>query len=187
MAQYYKVVSQNASPLSLADAKLYLKITSSADDALIQSIIDACTEWGEAYTGRDFRVKTYQMLADYFFNSICIIKDPVASITSIQHLVGGVLTAVDPSVYYLKIYQAGADILLNDGKEWPTDTDAREQAIQIDFSTAGYYRQAEILQCLKRHVAYMYFNRGDCSDCGKAAENDGVIFLYNSFRIPRIC
>ena len=41
----YQLASQVASPVDLATMKSYLKITATADDTLIQSMIDAATDF----------------------------------------------------------------------------------------------------------------------------------------------
>jgi len=98
----YRQVSAESSPVSLAVMKGYLKITTTADDVLIQSMIDAATEWGEKYTGRDFRAITWDLLLDRFTDRIELRRDPVASIASVKHLVTGPLVTVPTATYYLK-------------------------------------------------------------------------------------
>ena len=182
----YDLVSAVASPVSLAAMKGYLKITSTADDALIQSMIDAATEWGEKYTGRDFRAITWDLLLDCFTDRISLRRDPVDSITTVKHLVSGSQVTVPSTVYYLKKLTQSSEILLNEDQEWPTDTDNREQAIEIQFVTKGYRCQNEIINAIERTVAFWYRNRGDCADVKRAVEGAGVTIIYNQFRISRV-
>jgi len=182
----YQRVSVAASPVSLADMKSYLKITTTADDALIQAMIDAATEWGEKYTGRDFRAITWDLLLDCFTDRIELRRDPVASVTTVKHLVDAVLVTVPAATYYLKKLTQSSEILLNEDQEWPTDTDNREQAIEIRFVTEGFQCQESIIEAIKRHVAFWYRNRGDCADCKGSAEGAGVTIIYDQFRISRV-
>lgn len=182
----YRQVSALASPVSLAVMKGYLKITATADDTLIQSMINAATEFGEKYTGRDFRAVTWGLLLDRFTNRIELRRDPVASITSVKHLVSGSLFTVPTDTYYLKKLVQCSEILLNENKDWPTDTDNREQAIEIQFVTEGYRCQESIIDAIERHVAFWYRNRGDCPDVKGSAERAGVTIIYNQFRISRV-
>lgn len=186
MSDLYLELTADASPLSLADAKAYMRISSSADDALIQSMIDACTEYGENYTGRSFRNKTFKLLTDCLLDRIVINRSPVDSITSVKYLLDNVLTAVDASVYYLKKGVLSSEILLHFDKEWPNDVDAREQAIEIEFSVIAYHAQALIAEALKHCVSFMYFNRGDCCTCEQASSGSGADRIYGQFRIQRI-
>lgn len=185
-ATIYQQVSVAASPVSLAVMKSYLKITTTTDDTLIQSMIDAATKWGEKYTGRDFRAITWDLLLDEFTDRIELRRDPVASVTTVKHLVSGSLVTVDSSVFYLKKLVQSSEILLNEDKEWPTNTDDREQAIEIRFVTEGYFCQDSIIDAIERHVAFWYRNRGDCPDAKSSAESAGVTIIYDQFRISRV-
>lgn len=185
-AKVYKRVSAEASPVNLATMKSYLKITSTADDTLIQSMIDAATEWGEKYTGRDFRAITWDLLLDRFTDRIELRRDPVASVTTVERLVSGALVTVASTVFYLKKLVQSSEILLNEDQEWPTDADNREQVVEIRFVTEGYQCQESIIEAIKRHVAFWYRNRGDCADCKGSAEGSGVTIIYNQFRISRV-
>lgn len=185
MSKLYEELSAAASPVSIADMKTYLKITSSADDTLIQALIDSYTEWGENYTGRDFRVKDWKLSIDVFPARMVLDRNPVESITSIKHLVSESLATVATSVYYLKKLTQCAEILLQEDQSWPTDTDDREQAIEIEFATEAYYKIDQIIDAIKRHVLFAYENRGDC-DTREAGVKSGAALIYDQFRISRI-
>lgn len=187
-AKVYKRVSVAASPVSLATMRSYLKIPASqtADDTLIQSMIDAATEWGEKYTGRDFRAITWDLLLDVFTDRIELRRDPVASITSVERLVSGTLTPVASTVFYLKKLVQSSEILLNEDQEWPTDADNREQVIEIQFVTEGFQCQDSIIDAIERMVAFWYRNRGDCPDASDAARRTGVTIILDQFRISRV-
>jgi len=182
----YKRVSLVASPVSLSAMKSYLKITTTADDLLIQAMIDTATEWGENYTGRDFRAITWDLLLDKFTDRIELRRDPVDSITTVKHLVSGSLVTVPSATYYLKKLAQSSEILLNENKEWPIDTDNREQVIEIRFITEGYQNQESIINAIKRTVAFWYRNRGDCPDVKAAINGAGVTIILDQFRISRV-
>jgi len=182
----YKRVSVTPSPVDLATMKSYLKITTTTDDTLIQSMIDAATEWGEKYTGRDFRAITWDLLLDKFTDRIELRRDPVASITSVERLVSGSLVAVASTVFYLKKLVQSSEILLNEDQEWPTDADNREQVVQIQFVTEGFQCQDSIIDAIERIVAFWYRNRGDCRDSREAARQTGATIILDQFRISRV-
>jgi uncharacterized phiE125 gp8 family phage protein len=195
MSDFYDLVSQDSAPVSLADMRNYLKIPASVttDDALITALIDAATEYGEKYTGRSFRVQTFNLLLDEFSSRICLRRSPVDAITHVKHLVSDVQVTVATTVYYLKIRQQWSEILLADGEEWPDDTDEREQAIEIQFTTTKYAKADSLIDAaIMRHVAYIYMNRGECEDCSganniyDAGAKSGANALYNTFRISRV-
>ena len=182
----YERVTVDDSPVSLAVMKSYLKITTTSDDALIQSMIDASTEQGEKYTGRDFRPITWDLLLDEFTNRIALMRDPVATITTVERLVSDVFVAVASTVFYLKKLVQSSEILLNEDQEWPDDADNREQVVKIRFVTEGYRCQESIIEAIQIMVAFWYRNRGDCSSCKEAATRTGATVIFDQFRISRV-
>jgi len=55
-----------AEPVSLADAKSFLRIGTSEDDSLIAGLVQAAREYGEALTGRALAKRTFCMVLDSF-------------------------------------------------------------------------------------------------------------------------
>lgn len=182
----YKFVSAAAAPVTVSEMKSFLRVSTTADDVLIGLMIDAATQWGESYTGRSFRAVTWQLLLDEFCDRIEIRRDPVDTITHVKHLVDDVQVTVASSVYYLKSLTQTSEILLVENQAWPTDTDSREQAIEIEFVTNSYYKADLIVAAIKQHVAHWYRNRGDCFDAAHAARDSGAMMIYNQFRIERV-
>lgn len=186
MAEFYDFVSATAPPVTTADMKSFLKISTSTDDVLIYAMLEAATEWGESYTRRSFRAVTWNLLLDEFADRICLRRDPVASVTHVKHLVDGAQVTVTASDYYLKKLTQHSEILLEENKTWPIDTDNREQAIEIQFVTESYYKADLIAAALKMHVAHWYRNRGDCADAAQAARDSGAAMIYDQFRVDRV-
>jgi len=191
----YQLQSSSASPVTLAEAKAHLRVSSTADDTLIQSIIDACTEWGESYTRRSFRAQVWKLLLDMFTARIELRKQVVNAITSITHLVADTPVTVASTVYYLKQTPQGAEILLAYGQDWPTDTDYRDQAITVNFTTTAWTKHANLIQeALLKHIAAMYANRGDCVEGTSSvtmlatdyAKTSGAATLYDMMRVARV-
>jgi len=186
VSQFYELTAPAVSPLSVADAKTYLKVTTTADDTLITSLVDVVTQYGEKYTGREFRANAWKLTIDDFADRIEICKNPVASITSIKYTVSGVLTDILSSVYYLKKTTQAALILLKENQSWPEDLDDIEAGIEIVFVTAAYsLASSQISHALKRHLSYLYMNRGDC-DIKDAGKKSGAHDIYDQFRISRV-
>jgi len=195
--------------------KTFLKkgTLNAAEDALLQTLIDSATEFGEKYTGREFRVNQWKLLLDSFSDAgnsserfsmqhnhittgsfhhafeterIELKRDPVDVVDSVTHLVDELPVTVTSTDYYLKKLTQSSEILLFDDKDWPTDTDDREQAIEITFTTKAYRCINEIITAIKLHVTNLYSNRGDCSDMKDSARSSGSAFIYDQFRISRV-
>lgn len=187
MTAVYTLLVKAVSPVSLPDMKTFLKVFVAADDTVIQGILDTATDWGESYTGRDFRANSWELLLDEFTDPIILNRNPVDSITSVEHLVSAAYVAVTATDYYLKKLVQSSEILLVVGKSWPTNTDDREQAIKVEFLTEfGLVYQDRAIDAIKRHVSFMYSNRSDCPDITEAAFEAGSAPIYDQFRIARI-
>lgn len=189
MTEVYVLQSGKKSPLSLGVLRQWIKAISTCDDDLLLLMIEASTTWAEKYTGRDLRQKTWKLLLDCFPDGddpIVIRRDPVVSITSINHLVSDVLTLVPSTVYYLVKRQQTSEIRLLPSQSWPTNTDDRDQGIEIIFVTQGFFCEEEIILGLIRLISFWYANRGDCNDAGAAAVSSGAVEIFNQFRISRV-
>ena len=127
MSQFYERTKKANTPVKLADVRSYLKLPAAAgpDDALLETLIDSATDFAEKYTSRDLRKNRWKVFLDAFQDRICLRRDPINSITSVQRLVSGTLTTVAASTYYLKSNQQFSEVLLENGQTWPTDVDEK--------------------------------------------------------------
>jgi hypothetical protein len=57
-------------PVTLAEAKLHLRIDNTDDDALIGNLITAATRWAEDYTDRTFCTTQWTMRLDSFYGPV---------------------------------------------------------------------------------------------------------------------
>jgi len=177
-------------PLTVNYVKDYLRISSADDDVLIGDLITTARNFGEQYTGRDFINKTYVCYLNSFpfaYAEIEIRKSKLTSITSIQYYKDDVLTTIDSSIYYFTDNNEYSSILVKDDQSWATDADNRKQAVKITF-VSGYGATANdvpqgIKTAMLAHIANMYENRGDCSDCDIAFKNSKAGSLYSSYRL----
>ena len=161
-------------PVSLCDAREYLKVADTSQDGLISQLIAAATLYGEKLTRRDFIQKQYSTFREPcdFLNLECIElrRSQLALIDRFEYRKDGVLTPVDPLIFYTTKEADFSRICLVDGEFWPSDVDDRFQAIEIDF-TAGFSGEsdgipADIKTAIMAHVAMLYENRGDCGSGG---------------------
>lgn len=185
----YKLTETGNNPISLKDAKGYLKIDDTADDTVIRLLLTAVIEYAEQLTGRDYRTNTWKLFLDNFEDRICLRKSPVDAITLVQYTLAGTLTTIVNTVYVLKIGHQFSEVLLQDEQEWPTDGDdvetTNEHTIEITFTTEIPRHISEAKLAMLQHLAFFYQNRGDC-DVRTAAEQSGADKLYDHFRIERI-
>lgn len=74
-----RVTQPTVEPVSLADAKLHLRIDTTAEDSLIVALIGAAREWCEAYSRRTFVHTQWRMSLDGFSADIRLPRPPVAT------------------------------------------------------------------------------------------------------------
>lgn len=181
----YTLNDNGTLPITLKQAKAYLKVDNDADNAVIQDMIAAVVQYAERYSGRDMREKTWQLVVDCFEDRILLRKSETASITSVKYTVDGSLSTIADSVYYLKAGHQFSEILLQEDQKWPDDLDKVEAGIQIIFvtQTPRYIEQYKVGAF--EHLAFLYANRGDC-DVNVAALKSGATEKYDQGRIQRI-
>jgi uncharacterized phiE125 gp8 family phage protein len=180
----YELKTPGVMPVTLAEAKAHMKVTSDEDDDLITALIEAVTQWAEAYTGRDSRENVWTLTIDEFEDRIELRRSPVASITSVKYIVSGSPVTISSSVYYLKKGHQWSEILLQEDQTWPTDLDEIEAGIEIEFKTEAPRHLGRMKAGMLQHIALLYENRGDCD--ADTAKSSGATLLYDQFRIARI-
>jgi len=89
-----KIVAESATePVSLADAKNYIKVDFTDDDTLITSMIDMAIIWCENYLSRDIVSKTRKYYMDKTNGLFDLPFSPVTSISSVK--INGVAATYD--------------------------------------------------------------------------------------------
>ena len=170
ITDYYEVtVDPINDPISLSEAKDWLRVRSTADDALISALITTATIAGEKFTNRLFLSRT---IAGYFsgleasqFESVPFVtlrRAPLGAVSSVEIYSGGAYVAFTD--YSVKNTQTFPRILFNNGiYDAAPDSDAT-YPLRITF-TAGYGTSADVPEpiktALKAHLAFLYENRGD--------------------------
>jgi hypothetical protein len=177
-----------AEPVTLAEAKAWLRITDSVEDTIIGNIITTATEQAEQYTRRAFINRTLKLTLDRFplasgqpwwdgvremaiseltrqGDYIDLPFPPLVSITSVTTFSRADASSVMPSSDY-RADTAGARICLSDTAGWPTNL--RDQAAIEIVYVAGYGASASnvpmtIRQGILAQVAELYHSR----DCGE--------------------
>ena len=187
MSTRYNLLDAALSPVDLKEMKSYLKMSNiNIDDSLIKTLISSATASGEQYTGRDFRVNSYELLLDSISEREEISSALVDSIVKIQYKLSGTFTDIDSTIYYLKNLQQHSEVILAVDKSWPTDGDDIEHGFRIEFKTKAWESIDQAKLAIYKHVAHLYLNRGDCKDGSTPMKDSGAEDIYDQFIIPRI-
>jgi hypothetical protein len=206
-------ITEGTALITLSDMKTYLKISTTADDALITAMIEAATIHAEAFCGRDLRDNVYEFLTTDF-GEISVIDFPyrispfnfapisdttfhirratVETIDSIEYSVGDSFSTIATSVYYASRRLVKTFLLLKDGQAWPTDADEIEDNVKVTYTTRIPDNVELAIAGIQRHVALMYEDRGDCEPANagalgnRTASQSGAEAMYQSLQVPAL-
>ncbi|MFN7038686.1 MAG: head-tail connector protein [Alphaproteobacteria bacterium] len=159
-------------PITLEEAKLYLRVSNNKEDSLIISLIKATRNLAENYLKVSFLTQEWQAYCiDFVSGNILLPKGPIQSIESIFTFQNnGKKSLIAPEIYDLNKLD---DTLYF---KFPIIN----QALYINYTT-GCKKISDISegikQALKEHIAYIYDGRGNLSSIPSHVKE-----IYNSFR-----
>lgn len=198
-----------AEPLTLAEAKLHLRITQDHEDALVSELITQARQMCENYTGLALITRSYSLYIDSWPGSsanvwwdgiregasvhddasvLVLPKPPLLSVTKINtYDDNNVATEFSAVNYYVDTMGRPGRIVLKQGVNAPQGSRIAN-SIEIQFK-AGYGATAQsvpalIRQALRLVIAHLYENRGD--DTSHALIESGAEGLLQPFRRPRL-
>lgn len=122
------VTAPQMEPLTLTEAKLYLRVDQSTEDNLISGMVVAARQWVETYTRRALVTQTWDFRYESFMDTrqpLILPKAPLQSVTSITYLdedgVSQTLASSNYSVRTLSGATAGRGYIeLNDDVSLPS-------------------------------------------------------------------
>ncbi len=132
------IVTDSATePVTLDEAKDYLRVDSSDEDTLIQALIKTAREWVEAYTGLALITQTWDAFWDGWCDPFIVPYSPLVSVTTLKYTDGnGTQQTLANTVYSVDTDATPGKVWLAYNQTWPT---AREipNTIEMRF-LAGY-------------------------------------------------
>ncbi|MDE3061212.1 MAG: head-tail connector protein [Pseudomonadota bacterium] len=174
-----RVSAPASEPVTLTEAKTYLRVDDTNSDDLITDLIVAARMVAESWLRRSLITQSWQLAYDYGIpDCVWLPMGPVNSITSVV-LVNRDTTTVtlDPSAYWLS---AAQNTLM---------FDSMQIAFQIQITyAAGYGSSATdvpkpVKQGILSHIGAMFDSRGED---GTAALPEQAVALYLPFREVRL-
>lgn len=161
------ITGPSVEPISLAEAKLFLRVTGSDEDALITRLITLAREKAEALTNRAFITQTWEETFCSFYAQCGYLelqKPPVQAVASVKYYdANGVLQTLATSIYEVDDYATPCRICLAYGQSWPGIRIQKTNPIIVRF-TCGYGDTADTVPEQLRHwmevrIAEAYQNR----------------------------
>ena len=183
----YKLKTAPASePVSLAEAKTHLRVDSSAEDDLINSLISAARQWAEKYTNRSFITQTWELYLDDLYECIELQYGAVQSVTSVKYYdTDNSLQTLSSDNYDTDLISLPARITRAYNVTYP-NTYNRTNAVIIEF-TAGYGDASDVPDSIKSAilllVGHLYENRENVVWGQVKSLPQGTEFLLNPYRV----
>lgn len=149
-------------PLTLAEAKDFLRVTGTQQDALISALISAARAAIEAHTRTRLITQTVRLTAHDFCRWLSLPVWPIQSVDTMRYTASdGTDTLLDPATYQVVEGQPKA-LMAAYGLQWPTTRD-EANAVRIDL-TLGYGDSAadvpeDIINALRFLVASYHEHR----------------------------
>ena len=174
-----RTVAPAVEPVTLTEAKLYLRVDNTNEDTLITDLITAARMVAESWLRRSLITQTWQLAFDLGIpSSIWLPMGPVISLVSVIVVnQDGTTTIPDSSTYWLNAAQNA--LVMN--------TILTGFKVQITY-TAGYGADENTLprpikQGILAHIASMYDSRGESGDSILPEQTVGLYAPYREVRL----
>ena len=150
------ITAASALAVSLAEAKLHLRVDAADEDALITTFITVATEMAEQQTGRAIMPQTWELTLDAFPEAFELTRAPVTSITSLTYYdTSGVQQTLSNSLYSLDNADefGSAYVVPVYAGSWPESRD-QINAVTLRY-VAGYTNAAAVPLPIKAWIQLM--------------------------------
>jgi len=197
-------------PVSLSEAKTYLRISDADDDAFITALVTAVRQRFEEWTGRSLITQTWVLWLDAFPRSenknapgegyfelpvshfdavkrlIEMPRAPLISVTFLKtHDAANTETVFDSSNYLVDAVSQPGRIALNQGAEWPAGLRG-VNAVEIEF-VAGYGDASSVPEPVKQGMLFwVKFLFADKSKLFESDESTPGLLEINRVPIPAV-
>ena len=168
MANYYTLSGTIIEPLTLADAKLQLRIDHDFENAIITAIITEARSLAEDYTGRLFTERDLVIHTQNFIEDLETDYSPINSISTLKYKIvkGGTYSELVADTDYklrkIDKYSSKIDYILDPLPTLPEDSTAVEITAKVGYTAAAL--PASVRSAIKLLISYLYENRDDTAD-----------------------
>lgn len=151
-----QTVAPTSEPITLAEAKLFMKIIEDDEDTLIESMIVSAREYVENYTNRQIMTATFELTNEIIFSGMALPKSPLTSVSKIEYMdENGAYQTMSSSDYYVYAEYGIHKLSVTTMPAYKCD----KRAFKITF-TAGYATVPDTIKSyMKILVSTLYENR----------------------------
>lgn len=176
-------------PVTVAEAKAQTRIDTGAEDALVERLLGAATDYieGPYGIGVCMMEQTWELKLDYFPDCIKIPLYPVLSVEKIEYEdPDGATQTVDTDAYRVDTHNNPARITVNSDYSWPTPLHAAN-AVTVTFK-AGYSSTPESLRHAILLMASHWYENREAVTLGGTPQTMpmAVESILNRYRVPGI-
>lgn len=177
-------------PVTLAEAKLHLRVTSSEQDSLITNLIGAATKHCQQITDHTFMRETWEKTLDKFpAGAIELPKPPIYQVDSIKFIdVDNIEQTLNPAHYIVDTANYPGWVQPRYGYTWP-DTYPEINAVRVRF-TCGYADADVVPEDIKQSmlllIAHWYENREATTNAMSNQIEFAVSALLSPYKMWRI-
>lgn len=156
----FKVITPPTEPVTLADARLHLRVTDTSEDTLIASLTTAAREYCEHYLQRSIGSQTLELALDEFPDgAIDLPRSPVTAITSLKYIdTNGTEQTLAPSAYTLDTFSHTSWVIRAYGTEWPETLDAAN-VVRVVYVAGAATPPATVKAAMLLTIGHLYENR----------------------------
>lgn len=187
-------VQPSEEPVSVAQAKAWLKVENSVDDDLITALVSAARSAVESYTGQKLISQTIEETFNCFptatmhnrFAALCLTHGPLRSVTSVEYQASaGIYSTLSTDNYTAHSYQNPPLITAAYEGAWPGVIDYPE-AVKITY-VVGIAADADGVpelykNAIKKLVTQWYENRAE----NMRRMPTDVEWMLNAVRVPTL-
>ncbi|NBX73709.1 MAG: hypothetical protein EB121_03685 [Alphaproteobacteria bacterium] len=189
-------------PVSLSEAKNFLRVDYTHEDALITSLITAAREWAENYTRRAMPTQSWRLWLDEWpvaheawwhgtregaisasqSTHVELPKAPLQSIAQVRTFAADdTATVFSASNYLVDTASAPGRLVLRDGQSWP-QPGRNARGIAIDF-TAGYSSVPSSLKAAMLQLVALWFGERGVVAGARSTPPLSLTHILDTYRV----
>lgn len=163
MSGLVQTVAPAGEPITLAEAKAWLRVDGTEEDVLILALIEAARAYVETFTGRALITQQWELALDGFPDrEIVLPRAPLASVQSVKYYDGaGTLQTFASAGYFVDTRAEPGRVVLHADYDWPA-VQSRPSSVAVAY-TVGYGTPSQVPQglrtALRFTVAHWFTNR----------------------------
>ncbi|PWR19145.1 head-tail connector protein [Zavarzinia compransoris] len=193
MAGLERILAPTVEPLSLAEARLHLRLDDTAEDGLVAALIVAARQLAERHLGRALITQGFRLWLDAWpagRRALDLPRPPLAAVEAVTtYDEDGLATVLEPGRYLADLVATPGRLVLRAGSAPPVGSRAAN-AIAVDY-TAGYGPAGtDVPEPVRRGMALLLGHLFESREAGAGGGARplplGVEALWSPYRVVRL-